>query len=96
MANKRECEITELTSHKGKKVRSYRMEFKREAVKYTQDHSNCATAEKYKIDRQTIREWKTKIDAINSSKGSKKRLPGGGRRLTSGDVEERLIVWIHA
>ena len=96
MDNERECEITDLTSHKSTKNRSYTMEFKREAVKYAQDHSNRATAEKYRVDRQTIREWKRNIDAINSSKGYKKRLPGGGRKLTSDDVEERLIVWIHA
>ena len=56
------------TSHKGEKVQSFSMEFKRDTVAYAQTHNICETAIKFKVDWQCIRDRKRKIDSINSSK----------------------------
>ena len=83
------------TSHKVEKERSFSMEFNRDVVEYAQTHNISATAIKFKVDRQCISDWKRKIDSINSSKSVRKRMAGAGRKITSDDVEERLVLWIH-
>ena len=46
------------TSHKGEKVRSYTISFKLQVIEYAENHSIAAAAQKYKVDRHSIRDWK--------------------------------------
>lgn len=94
-----ECELTS-SSHKGEKVRSYSIDFKLEVIRYAEMNSNHAASKKYKIDRNSIRDWRKKRDKIEELKversgGAKRqRLDGGGRHLTSEEIEENLLEWI--
>lgn len=55
---------------------------------------------KYKIDRNSIHDWRTKQDKIEELKversgyAKQQRLDGGGRHLTSEIIEENLLEWI--
>ena len=87
------------TSHKGEKVRSYTISFKPQVIEYAENHSIAATAQKYKVDRHSIRDWKKKknmLQEISTSKNSKKRihLEGWGRKPLSNEMEETLLEWI--
>ena len=87
------------TSHKGEKVRSYTISFKLQVIEYAENHSIAAAAQKYKVDRHSIRDWKKKknmLQEISTSKNSKKRirLEGGGRKPLSNEMEETLLEWI--
>ena len=94
-----ECELKS-SSHKGEKVRSYSIDFKLEVIRYAETNSNHAAAKKYKIDRNSIRHWRKKRDKIEELKversgGAKRqRLDGGGRHLTSEEIEQNLLEWI--
>ena len=72
------------TSHKGKKVRCYNVDFKREVIQYATFYSIPAAAKIYKVDHKGIRHWikiKEKLTELKHVKpgGSKRqRLDGGG------------------
>ena len=88
------------TFHKGQKRRNYSLKFKATAVEYAENNSIHSAAVKYDVDRKRIREWSQKADVIaeNNAKsgGSKrKRLDGGGRKLTDTDLEDELVEWIY-
>ena len=83
------------TSHKEQKNRSYTMEFKSNFVDHAKTHSIRETAIKFNVDRQSVREWKRQQGSIRSSNSKKKRLSGGGRKVTSEYLEETLLIWIH-
>ena len=88
------------TSHKGQKRRNYSLKFKATAVEYAENNSIRSAAVKYDVDRKRIREWSQKADVIaeNNAKsgGSKrKRLDGGGRKLTDTDLEDELVELIY-
>lgn len=91
-----ECELKS-SSHKCEKVRS-NIGFKLEVICYAETNSNHAAAKKYKIDRNSIRDWRKKRDKIEELKversgGAKQqRLDGGGRHLTSEEIEQNLLV----
>ena len=86
-------------SHKGKKIRSYPVKMKIEAVNYAEINSNRAAGRKYRVDEKRIREWrknKAKIPALVVLKNSKtrKRLDGDGAKPLSTNLEERVVDWI--
>lgn len=87
-------------SHKGEKVRSFSAALKLEVIRYAEVNSNHAASRKYKIDRNSIRDWRRKREKIEklikdtSSGAKRKRLDGGGRRVTDEEIEENLLEWI--
>ena len=87
-------------SHKGEKVRSYSAELKLEVIQYTEVNSNHAASQRYRIDRNSIRDWRRKRKKIEkllkdtSSGAKRKRLDGGGRCVTDEEIEENLLEWI--
>eukprot|EP00794_Sanderia_malayensis_P013386 gene13386-14759_t len=90
---------SDITSHKGKKMRSYTIGFKLEVVDYAKVNLNQAAATKFNVDRTSVREWRKKerdLKGMLSSRGAKgrKRLDGGGRKPLSESMEERLLEWV--
>ena len=83
------------TSHKGEKIKSYTMKFKLDVVTYAKEHSNHLAGNRFKLASKRVREWRKQYEDINSTDSKKKKLPGGGRKLTDYDVEEGLVLWIY-
>jgi len=81
-------------------VRSYSIDFKLEVIRYTEMNSNHAAMKKYKIDRNSICDWRKKRDKMEELKversgGAKWQwLDGGGRHFTSEEIEQNLLEWI--
>ena len=42
-----------------------------------------------------MREWRSIIGKIETTKSNKERLEGGGRKCNYGELEEELVLWIH-
>ena len=83
-------------SHKGEQRRSFTIEFKKKVVEHALRSSNREAARRYDVDERRVREWRTKIDALagvaQKQGGTKrKRLEGGGRKLTDNDLETDLL-----
>ena len=88
------------TSHKGLKINTYSLELKKQAVDYAKCHSNRDAARKYGVDEKRIREWRSKYQEIATKSlekgGSKrKKLDGGGRKITNEELEAEVLEWIH-
>ena len=82
------------TSHKG-----YTISFKLEIVEVAENRSITAAAQKYNVDRHSVRDWKKKkneLQELSSSVNIKKRirLEGGGRKPLRKEMEETLLEWI--
>ena len=87
-------------SHKGRKVRSFSMAFKLEAIQYAERVSNRAASTKYKVDVKRIREWRKDKDAMVELKAKPKgkqreRLDGGGRKGFVEQLDDFLLEWIY-
>ena len=52
--------------HEGKKLKSYTIEFKVEAVEWHRKNGDnvLLTANKFSVDRKRVREWNTKYDQL--------------------------------
>jgi len=87
-------------SHKGKKISSYTLKFKLEAIAYAELNSINSASKKFNVERKRIREWSKCKESLQSLKkkdqGSKrKRLDGGGRKPLDQQMEEVLVEWIY-
>ena len=89
-----EC-ASEIASSRGKKKRSYSMEFKKQVVIYAEANSNRSAASRFDVEPKRVREWKKDIDKINATKSKRQRLDGGGRKCIDADLEEDLVHWIY-
>ena len=74
------AESSELSSHKGRKRRSFTMQFKQEVVEFASEHSNRSAAQRFKVEPKRVREWKDNFDNIKTAKSSRQKLEGGGRK----------------
>ena len=88
-------------SHKGEKVKSYTITFKLQVIEYAEINSISAAAQKYNIDRHSIRDWKSKKHQLqefpclkNKNSNKRFRLEGAGRKPLSDEMEEALMEWI--
>ena len=77
-----------MASHAGRKLKSYTVEFKVEAVEWRRmNGENCSlTARAFGVDRKRIREWEGKYDSMVSmchGKSKKKRKLHLGRCVSS-------------
>ena len=87
------------TSHKGGKVKSYPMDLKKEIVDYAIKNSNREAGRRYSVDEKRVREWRNKMDDIKAKVADKgglkrRRLDGGGRKVTNEELEEEVLMWI--
>ena len=89
-----EC-ASEIASSRGKKKRSYSMEFKKQVVIYTEVNSNRSAASRFDVEPNRVREWKKDINKINATKSKRQRLDGGGRKCIEADLEKDLVHWIY-
>ena len=77
------------TSHKGDKVRSYSIDLKLEILRYAEANSIHAASKKYKVDRNSIRDWKWKKSNLEQLK----KVPVGKGKdwMAVGDI----LLWIN-
>ena len=73
--------FSKLFSYKGEKVKSYKMSYKRDVVKFAQKHSINLAAPRFGVTRKRMREWIRSCDEITARAPTKKILDGGGRKL---------------
>jgi len=78
------------------KRRAYTVEFKIEAVKFAETHSNRETARKFQVDESMVRRWvqnKANLNAAYDQPGpSKKKLKlGCGRKPCLSTIEDKLM-----
>ena len=83
------------TSHKGGKVKSYPLDLKKEIVDYAIKNSNREAGRRYSVDEKRVREWRNKMDEIKARVADKsglkrRRLDGGGRKITTEELEEEV------
>ena len=78
------------TSHKGRKVQNYTFAFKQEVVDYARVNSIHQASKRFNVDRSSIRTWKTQYERLQQASSSK-RMKGGGRKLTSEEMDEYLL-----
>ena len=55
---------TTTVSDKGKKLRSFTLDFKLDAFNYAKTHSDRAAAKRFNVDECRIREWKQKHEDL--------------------------------
>ena len=84
-----------MASSKGKKKRSYSMEFKKYDVVYAEKKSNRSAALHFELEPKRVRECKKDFENIKSIKPNRQRLDGGGRKCFDENLEEDLVHWIY-
>ena len=72
---------------------------KLEVIEFAENRSITAAAQKYNVDRHSVRDWKKKkneLQELSRSVNIKKRirLGGGGRKPLSEEMEVTLLEWI--
>ena len=86
---------SDLASSKGKKKRSYSMEFKKQVVVYAEANSNRSAASHFDVEPKRVRKWKKDFEKTKSTKSNRQRLDGGGTKCINKDLEEDLVHWIN-
>lgn len=79
------------------KHKKYTIKFKQEVVKYAKEHSVVATAEKFRINRKNVQEWKKMESSLHSVKKKHDktyRLPGSGRKIQNETVEQAVMDFV--
>ena len=85
---------SDLVSSKGRKKRSYSMEFKKQVVVYAEVNNNRSAASHFDVETKRVKEWKKDFEKIKSTKLNTQRLDGSGRRGINENLEEDLVHWI--
>ena len=80
-------------SYKGEKRRNYTMEFKREAIEYSEKNSNHKAAEKFHVAAKRVRKWRqNKLKMFEPTiKPKNKRLKRGGRKPLDLKLQNQLV-----
>ena len=68
--------------------------FKLNVVQLAIKNGNRRAARKCGVDERRVREWKKQKDQLESAKGKKKKLEGGGCKPAVPDLEDELAEWI--
>lgn len=82
-------EESQVTSHKGQKLKNYSLQFKLGAISFAAIHGNRAAERKYNVDRKRIREWRGKKYRKNCEEKESYRLP---KTKGSKEVEENILM----
>ena len=96
-----ETNMEDLSSHKGKKLKSYNIQFKLDAIKFAEENSNYSASRKSGVVVKRIREWRGNKDQLEKlrqcSNGAKRfRLDGAGEKPLTPEMEDVLLEWIHS
>ncbi|KAK7130470.1 hypothetical protein R3I93_019960 [Phoxinus phoxinus] len=79
-----------------KRRRKFDIKFKDNVLEYAAEHSGEQAAKYFNIDPKRIRYWKKqKLDLAAANK-KRARLPGGGRKKVSEELDTKLSEWIHS
>uniref|UniRef100_A0A915E7M2 HTH CENPB-type domain-containing protein n=1 Tax=Ditylenchus dipsaci TaxID=166011 RepID=A0A915E7M2_9BILA len=88
-------------SKKARKLKSYTVAFKLEAIDHAKKVSVSSASKKFSVSRGCIQNWKNKRTSYayysqdSSPAGkAKKKLPGGGRPLTFKELDNELAIWV--
>ena len=86
-------------SHKGETLRNYTASFKLKVILHAEEFSKSSAARHFGIDRRMVVRWVIKRKEIQAQttqkKGNdKKRLPGGGRKPLSSELESLVLEWV--
>ena len=87
-------------SHKGKRISSYTLKYKLEALAYVENNSINSASKKFNVERKHIIEWKSKKEEVLSLKkkdggAKRKRLEGAGCKPLDQQMEEVLVECIY-
>ena len=90
-----------IPSYKGKKLKSYNIQFKLDAIKFAEGNSNHSASGKFGVAVKRIREWrgnKNELEKLrNCPDGEKRfRLDGGCEKPLAVEMEDDLMEWIHS
>ena len=86
---------SDLASSKGKKKRSYSMEFEKQVVVYAEANSNRSAASHFDVEPKRVREWRKDFEKTKSTKPNRQRLDGGRRKCIDENLEEDSVHWIY-
>ena len=79
------------------KHKKYTIKFKEEVVKYAKEHSVVATAQKFRIHRKNVQEWKrmeNRLHSVETRHDKTYRLPGSGRKVQNETVEKAVMDFV--
>lgn len=79
-----------------KRKRKFDIKFKEDALKYAAEHSGEQAAKHFNIDPKRIRYWKKQKMDLAAANKKRARLPGGGRKKVSEELDPKLSEWIHS
>ena len=89
-------ESTDTIEKKAK--RSYSLDFKLQAIALARQTNFTKAAKQLNIERQTLSQWsrtEERLRELNEAGMKRRRLPGGGRKPLSADLEEQLLAWLN-
>uniref|UniRef100_A0A8C6KRG3 HTH CENPB-type domain-containing protein n=1 Tax=Nothobranchius furzeri TaxID=105023 RepID=A0A8C6KRG3_NOTFU len=71
------------------------LKFKENVLIYAAEHSGEQAAKHFNIDPRRIRYWKKQKMGLAAASKMRARLPGGGRKKISEELDTELCNWIH-
>ena len=80
-----------------KKYKKYDLKFKLSVVKYAEENSGEAAARRFSVDPKRVRDWrksKTELQRLSEEDSNRARLPGGGRKKASEELEKNMRDWV--
>ena len=86
--------------HKGKRIKSYTLKRKLEAVMYAELHANPPAGRKFNVDMRRICDWRKKKEEISeqnkkSCRKERKTLEGASEKPAREFVESKVLEWIY-
>lgn len=86
-------------SHKGGNLRSYTNSFKLKVIQHAEKFSISSAARNYNLDRRMVSRWlknrsQFEVQMTEKRGKEKKRLPGGGRKPFSEELEKQVLEWV--
>ena len=79
------------------KNKKYDLKFKLSVVKYAEENSGEAAARRFSVDPKRVRDWrknKTELQRLSEEDSKRARLPGGGRKKASEELEINMREWV--
>ena len=80
-----------------KRKQKYDLKFKLSVIKYAEENSGEAAASRFSVDPNRVRDWrknKTEPQRLSEEDSKRARLPGGGRKKVSEEIELNMWDWV--